>query len=342
MRRATAGQSEMGHTRPSLVDIEAAYERIEGHVQRSPLIDSVLGEGIRLKLEIVQPTGTFKVRGATNALLHRLEVARERGVVCCSTGNHARALAYVAARTGVGATVCVSSLVPASKVEALRALGADVRIIGNSQDDAQEEADRLAASDGMYQIPPFDSPDVVSGQGTIGLELMRQAEDIRSILVPLSGGGLASGIAVACKTLNPDIKIVGISMDRGAAMSASIDAGRPVQVEEHYSLADSLGGGIGLTNHVTFQLCRDLLDDVFLVSEADIYRGLRSVLCEERLLVEGAAAVGHAALLNGILSDIPKPTALIMSGRNISSEQAAAVMANRSVQFPDGSEVRAQ
>jgi threonine dehydratase len=244
------------------------------------------------------------------------EDERWRGLVTASTGNHGRAVAYAAREFGLAATICMSALVPANKVEAIRSLGAQVRIVGRSQDDAQVEVERLVAEDALTSIPPFDNPDVVAGQGTIGLELVEDLPELACVLIPLSGGGLAAGIAVAVKALRPSARVVGISMKRGAAMAAAIAAGRPVEVVEEETLADSLGGGIGLSNRVTFPLCRELLDDVVLLSEAEIAAGIRHAALVENEIVEGAGAVGIAALLAGKV-DPQGPTALIVSGRNI-------------------------
>jgi threonine dehydratase len=168
-----------------------------------------------LKLETVQPVGAFKIRGAANALARLDEAARIRGVACCSTGNHGRAVAHAGRQLGIRAVVCLSSLVPAVKVAAIEALGAEVRRVGSSQDDAQVEVDRLVAEEGMTDVPPFDHPHVIAGQGTIALELLESRPDLQAIVVPLSGGGLAGGIALAAKAIRPSIRIVGVTMDRG-------------------------------------------------------------------------------------------------------------------------------
>ncbi|MGB6116891.1 MAG: hydroxyectoine utilization dehydratase EutB [Mesorhizobium sp.] len=305
----------------TLADIERAAARIEGRVERTPLIVSPslsrhAGQSVHLKLETRQPIGAFKLRGATNAILALDDASRRRGLVTASTGNHGRAVAYAAREAGIPATVCMSALVPANKVEAIRSLGAEIRIVGTSQDDAQEEVERLVKSHGLTPIPPFDAVDVVAGQGTIGLELLADLPDLDTVLVPLSGGGLAGGIAAAVKALKPQARLIGISMERGAAMHAAITAGRPVAVREEETLADSLGGGIGLSNQVTFALCRDLLDEIILLSEEEIARGIRHAAREEGEIVEGAGAVGIAAILAGKVT-LSGPTAIIVSGGNI-------------------------
>lgn len=305
----------------SLAAIEQAAGRLAGQVERTPLVRSDnlserCGHPVHLKLETLQPIGAFKLRGAMNAIFSLDDEARKRGLVTASTGNHGRAVAYAAEKLGIPATICMSELVPTNKVEAIRALGADIRIVGRSQDDAQEEVERLTRSRGLTAIPPFDHSDVVAGQGTIGLEVVEDMPELATILVPLSGGGLAGGIAVAVKALKPRARVVGISMERGAAMHASVKAGRPVSVQEEETLADSLGGGIGLANRVTFALCQALLDDIALVSEDEIAAGIRHAAHEEGLRVEGAGAVGFAAILSGKVN-ISGPTAIIVSGENI-------------------------
>lgn len=302
-------------------DIRAAAGRIAGRIVRTDTVVSHalserLGVPVHLKLEHRQTTGSFKLRGALNAiaLLDREQSAR--GVVAASTGNHGRALAHAAKLEGIRATVCMSRLVPANKVEEIARLGADVRIVGDSQDDAQEEVDRLVRDAGMAMVPPFDHAAVVAGQGTLGLEMLEAVAEADTILVPLSGGGLAGGIAAAVKAVRPATRVIGISMARGAAMKASLDAGRPVRVEELQTLADSLGGGIGLGNAVTFQLCRDNLDDVVLLSETEIADAIRHLYAVEREVVEGAGAVGVAAVLAGKVA-ARGPVVALVSGRNI-------------------------
>ena len=308
----------------TLQDIQAAKKRIAGKVERTPTILStslseLLGVPVHLKLEHRQTTGAFKLRGASNAVALLSADEKAHGVIAASTGNHGRALAYAAKREGTRAIICMSRLVPQNKLDEIGRLGAEIRIIGNSQDDAQQEVERLVETEGLIMVPPFDHPAVIAGQGTLGLEVMYQVPEAATVLVPLSGGGLAAGVAAAVKGVSPATKVIGISMTRGAAMKESLDAGHPVPVEELPTLADSLGGGIGLDNRLTFAMCRDLLDDVVLLSEEEIAAGIRHAYAEEREIVEGAGAVGIAAILAGKVK--PRgPVAVILSGRNIDME----------------------
>ena len=315
--------------RPTLADVLAAARVIRGRADATPLVPSQipgLGQEMLLKLELAQPMGAFKLRGALNALAALPPGAP--GVVCCSTGNHGRAVAYAARQRGLRAVVCLSALVPAAKVEGIRALGAEVRIIGRSQDDAAAESRALVVAEGLVEIPPFDDARVIAGQGTIGLELLLARPDLSAVLVPLSGGGLAAGVALAAKTMKPGITVIGISMDRGAAMQASLVAGHPVEVTEYPSLADSLGGGIGLGNRLTFAMCRDLLDDVVLVSETAIRDALQALFHHDRLVAEGASVVGLAAVMSGALR-LSGPTATILTGRNTDMSTFADLVAGR-------------
>jgi threonine dehydratase len=321
----------------TLASVFAARQVIGALALRTPLIrsDALSAHSMHdvlLKLETVQPTGAFKIRGAANALARRARELRISGVVCASTGNHGRAVAHAARQLGIQATICLSALVPETKVKAIEALGAGVRRVGRSQDEAMAEVARLVAEAGMIEVPPFDDPAIIAGQGTIGLELVEQFPELDAVIVPLSGGGLAGGIALAAKAINPSLRVIGVSMERGAAMQASLARGRPIEVEEVPSLADSLGGGIGRDNAWTFDLCRRLLDDVVLLSEAEIYRGMAHLLREDRIVAEGAAAVGVAALLAGKIV-LRGPTALIVSGRNVDMDQLIAVATGKPVRL---------
>jgi len=316
------GMKIFGAAPVTRTDIEAARERIAGHVLRTPLVASPelsarTGGAVRLKLDQLQATGAFKLRGATNAILALSEDERARGVTCCSTGNHGRAVAYAAARLGVRAVICMSALVPRNKVAGVEALGAEARIVGRSQDEAAVEAERLVAEEGMVMIPPFDHRDVVAGQGTCGLELVEDWPAVDTVLVPLSGGGLIAGVAAAVKAARPRARIVGISMTRGAAMHESLRAGRPIAVEEAPSLADSLGGGIGRDNRITFAMCRALVDETILLSEREIADGMRWLYRTHQLAVEGGGAVGVAALLHDRVSKRGGHVGVIVTGRNV-------------------------
>jgi threonine dehydratase len=304
----------------TLADILAARRVIRGVADATPFVPSPFmsaraGCEFLMKLESMQPIGAFKLRGAMNAVAALPEGVA--GVTCCSTGNHGRGVAFAAARRRIRAVICMSNLVPSAKVEGIRALGAEVRIVGTSQDEAMAESLRLCAAEGLVEVSPFDDPRVIAGQGTCGLEMMEARPDLAAILVPLSGGGLAAGVAVAAKAVDPSVRVIGVTMERGAAMAESLRAGHPMEVTEHASLADSLGGGIGMENRLSFPLCRALLDDVVLVSEEEIRDAMQVLYFEDRMVAEGGAVVGLAAVLSGKVRASDGPIATIITGRNL-------------------------
>lgn len=308
----------------SCADIYAARARITGGIRHTPVVDSPsltehLGVRVRLKLEHLQHTGSFKLRGASNAIACLGDEQKRCGVVGVSTGNHGRGLAAAARAAGVRAIVCMSELVPQNKIDGIRAHGAEVRIVGRSQDEAQSEVDRLVREEAMIELPPFDDPNVIAGQGTLGLEILEDAPDLETVVVQVSGGGLMSGVACAIKTIKPEARVIGVCMERGAGMHASLEAGRPVVVEELPTLADSLGGGIGANNRYTFPMARDLMDESILVSEAEIAAGVHHAYWQERQIVEGSGAVGIAAVLAGkVRAD--GSTVVLISGGNIAMD----------------------
>ena len=309
------------------IDVFRARQRLRGHLRHtellhSPSLTAAHGAPVALKLECRQTTGSFKLRGATHALLQldartRADAGpRPAGVVTMSTGNHGRALAYAARRLGLRCAICMSRQVPANKVTAIRALGAEVHIVGASQDEAEQQVADLMRDEKLHFVPPFDDADVIAGQGTIGLELLDDLPSLDTVLVPLSGGGLLAGIALALRHAAPKMRLVGVSMERGCAMHTSLRAGRPVQVPELPTLADALGGGIGQTNRYTLRMLQTLVDDTVLVSEAQIADAIRHAYREDQVVVEGSGAVGIAALLAG-QAGAQGSTAIVLSGATI-------------------------
>ena len=306
----------------TLRDIYLARQRIAGLARRTPLVQShnlsrQTGTNVYLKLENLQETGAFKIRGAANRLLSLTTDEQKRGVVTVSTGNHGRGVAFVAQKLGIRAVICVPALVLPHKVEAMRQLGAEVIIQGKTQDEAEENALRLQAEQGLTMVSPFDDPYIIAGQGTIGLELLEDLPQIDTVVVPLSGGGLLGGIALALKTVSPNIRVIGAAQALGPAMHLSLQAGKPVPVVEEPSLADSLIGGIGLDNHYTFALCQQVIDDVVLLTEAEIAATMTYALRQERLIVEGGAAVGLGALLHHKITKLGNNVGVVVSGGNV-------------------------
>jgi len=306
-------------------DIVRAEKIISKHIVTTPVVQSkalseAIGEQIYLKLENQQITGSFKIRGAINAISNLNQAQKKAGVVTLSTGNHGRGLAFAANLMKIKCIICMSELVPINKIEGIKALGAEVRLIGENQDEAQLEADRLSIEEGMTYVSPFDNIDVIAGQGTLGLEIHRQIPKLNFAFVPLSGGGLICGVAKALKGLNRNLKVIGVSMDRGAAMYEAQKAGKPIFVTEEESLADALTGGIGLDNKYTFQLTKQLVDEIVLVSEKEIADGIHYAYWRESQIVEGAGAVAIASLLNKKFKP-NGPSVALICGRNINMEK---------------------
>ena len=319
----------------TLRDIYRARQAIGASIRRTPLASSdaltdAVGTPVHLKLEHTQLTGSFKLRGAENAIAGLSPEEKARGVVGVSTGNHGRGLARAARQAGVRCVICMSRLVPRNKVEGIQALGAEVRIVGASQDEAQGEVDRLVGH-GMTMLPPFDHPHIIAGQGTLGLEILEDLPDVETVIVPLSGGGLIAGVACALKSASAQIRVVGVTMERGCAMYRSQKAGRPVEVEELPTLADALGGGIGLDNRYTFGMVRDLVDQLLLVSEEQIADAIRHAYFAEKQVIEGSGAVGIAALRAGLV-EAPGVTAVVVSGGNIDMALHARLLGGEAVQ----------
>ncbi len=307
---------------PMLEDIYQADHLIRDTIYRTPLVHSpwltdIAGCKIFLKLESMQVTGSFKIRGASNKMLSLKKEEKARGVIAVSSGNHGRAVAYVARKFGIPAVVCVSETVPGNKITAIQDLGAQVVIAGKTYDEAAVGALQVQKDRGLTMIHPFDDPYVIAGQGTIGLEIIKERPDIDLVVVPLSGGGLLAGIAIALKSINPEIQTVGVSMDRGAAMVESMKAGKVVEIVEEPSLADALMGGLGPENQYTFDINQNYVDSMILVTEREIAAGMTFALDKEHLVIEGGGAVGIAALLAGKVERLGENTAVVISGSNV-------------------------
>ena len=312
----------MRYPKPQLEHVYAARQRIQTLVRRtileeSPWLTTSLGTNIFLKLENRQVTGSFKIRGATNKLLSLSDDEKSRGVITVSSGNHGRAVSYVAGKLGINAVICLSEAVPGNKVQAIQDLGAETVVAGKTYDDATEHAVHLQAQRGLTMVHPFDDPFVIAGQGTIGVELVEDLPHIDTAIVPLSGGGLLGGIALALKSLKPTIHIVGVSMERGPAMVESLKAGRVVDIIEEPTLADALAGGIGLDNRYTFRLIQEYVDETVLVSEEEISAAMTFALDKHHLVVEGGGAVGIAALLYTKVAQLGENVAVVISGANV-------------------------
>ena len=309
---------------PTLDSVRAAARRISHVTNRTPArvsnqLSKIHGVPVMLKLETTQPTGSFKVRGAANAVIRQREEGSITGVVTASTGNHGRALAYIARTLGLDAIVCLSKNVPQDRIDSIRAEGARVAIVEGDQTAAIGRGRQLAEERGQLFVTPFDDPDVISGQGTISLELHEQIPDLDTVLVPVSGGGLAAGVALAIKSLAPQTRVIAVSAERTPTMARSLAAGRPVATQEIPTIAGSLMGDLGPDNRYSFRIVQQFVDDVVLIPEDEIRDAMRWTLRNERLVAEGAAAVVVAYLLGQPTKGRGQTTAAIITGDNVAS-----------------------
>ncbi len=286
----------------TLDDIRDARARIADRVHRTPMLSSqtlsgMLGARVLLKAENLQKTGSFKARGATNAVRLLGPEARARGIVTISAGNHAQAVAYAAAPEGLRCVVVMPRTAVPGKVAACRAFGAEVVLHGAGTREAFAHFEDLVAREGLIPVHPFDNPDVIAGAGTVGLEILEDVSDPSLVVVPIGGGGLIGGIATALRGLRSRARIVGVEPAGSSAMRAALNAGRPVVLDRIESIADGLGAPA--VSERTLDLARRLVDEVVLTSDDEILQSLRLLLERVKLLVEPAGAAGLAALLGG-------------------------------------------
>lgn len=312
-------------------DIWQAKKRITPFVTRTPLVYSpvlseMTGANVYLKMENLQEIGAFKVRGAANKIASLSNEEKKNGVSTFSTGNHGMAVAYIANKLGIEATVCMSKHVPQVKVKNIKRWDATIRQDWDSQDAAGEYCYELEREKGVTVIPPFDDKEIICGQATIALEIIEDCPEIDTVIVPLSGGGLISGVTLGMKMTVPDVKIVGVSHERAAVMIESLKAGHPVEMPEEPTLADSLLGGIGLDNQYTFDITRDFVDEVAQVSEDEIANGIAYIMENHKVIAEGASCVGIAyAMQQGTI----KPgsnVAIIVTGCGIPMSQVKMIV----------------
>lgn len=283
------------------------------------------GARIFLKLENMQATGSFKIRGAANAILKLAEEDGAAGVVAASSGNHGRAVAYVAQQLGIPSTICMTHLVPEDKIRGIKEFGADVVLHGDDQNQAVEMALRIVEERGFTLIPPFDDALIISGQGTAGLEILERMPSVEALVVPVGGGGLMSGIATVARAIRPNVEIIGVTTRYDAAIYESVRAGRLTMVGERPSIADALPGPIPLDNRYTFRICRDLVDEIIPVADEAIAHAMRYAIDHEKVVLEGAGAIGIAYLLETSSKWRGKKVAVVCSGNNVSRERLDSI-----------------
>ncbi len=300
----------------SLDHIYRASHVLKQVIRQTNLIKTnSLGPNVYIKPENLQVTGSFKVRGAGYMISQLSEEERKRGVVACSAGNHAQGVALAAKSYGIPATICLPEGAPISKVEATRSYGAEICLVPGVYDDAYSYALKLKEEKGLTFVHPFDNPLVIAGQGTIGLEILDELPDVEQIIVPVGGGGLASGVAFAAKQLNPKIKVYGVQAEGAPSMFNSVHDGRIEKLNTVHTIADGIAVKEPGTH--TFELCKSLLDDVVTVSEDEICAAIIMLLERRKLIAEGAGAVSVAAVIFDKIKDLSKKTVCIVSGGNI-------------------------
>jgi threonine dehydratase len=286
-----------------------------------------VGGSVLLKAEPLQLTGSFKVRGAFHKMGLLPAAALEAGVVAASAGNHAQAVALVARGLGARADVFMPVEAPLAKVTAVRGYGAEVHLVHGSYEEAAAAAREFAEGERRTLVPPFDDPEVIAGQGTVGLEIVEDCADLHEVYVPVGGGGLLAGVAAAIKALRPDARVIGVEPAGAAKMSRSLAAGRPVTLESTASIADGL---LPLRpGDLTFAHARALVDEVVTVDEDRLREAVRYVAREARIVVEPSGAASVAAVLQryGSAADPARPVAAILSGGNIALDEIAAILA---------------
>ncbi len=303
--------------------VENAEKRIRPFVRFTPLESSFdlgreNGGEVFLKLENIQHTGSFKVRGAFNRLLTLSDHERKAGLVAASSGNHGLAVAHAMRRLGIAGTIYLPEGASPAKIAKLEQLGAAVRFHGTDCGETETHARQKARENGQVYLSPYNDPAVVGGQGSIGLEILNRLPAVDCIMVSVGGGGLISGIAGAVKAVRPDVRIVGCLPANSPVMAASVNAGRVVEMEMRDTLSDGTAGGVE-EGAITLDFCRELVDDWILVSETEIEDAFMRVFSHHRLVIEGAAAVTVAAFLKTAPQLAGKKVALVICGGNIDS-----------------------
>jgi threonine dehydratase len=311
-------------------EIVAAEKRIRPQVLETPLershfLSEAGGGNVYLKLEHLQHTGSFKLRGATNKLLSLSPEQLRRGVIAASTGNHGMAVSYAASKLGAGATIYMKQGALPEKVELIRSFGGTTVFYGENPVHAENKAREVSQQTDQVFISPYNDLQVIAGQGTLGVELERQQPGLDAVFISVGGGGLISGIASYLKLVNPKVKIVGCWPENSPVMYECMKAGRVMDVPEKETISDSTAGGVE-EGAITLELCRRLIDDSVLVSEADIRAAMKLILDKERWSVEGAAALAVAAYLQRAKDYAGKKVAILLCGRNIPLKKLRAAL----------------
>jgi threonine dehydratase len=308
----------------TLRDFQDARARIDAHIKRTPLLTSrqlseLTGFDVRLKAEMFQRVGSYKIRGPLNKFALMPEEQKRRGVVCSSAGNHAQGVALAARIHGIRAVVCMAENATRSKVAATKAYGAEVVLHGSIWDEANEKAKELVRTEGLTYVHPFDDEQLIAGQGTLGLEIVQDWPEVDAVVVPIGGGGLISGVAMAAKGHNPRIRVIGVESSDGPAMKLSVEAGR-LETIDCRTVIDGLR--VQRAGEITFSVVQRFVDEIVALPDRDIFDAMLWVMERCKLVVEGAAAAPVAALLHGLVRLPPGSRVVgVLSGGNVNLDQ---------------------
>ncbi len=310
--------------------VDEAAERVRPFLRQtildpSPAYSQRTGADVYFKCENLQHTGSFKARGALNKILSLSNDERGRGIVTASTGNHGAACAFAMQQVGASGIVFVPETAVATKLAAIRRLGAEIRTFGSDSVETETHARTFATTHGMTYIPPYNDPFVIAGQGSIGVELLQQLPDLDAVFVSVGGGGLISGIASYLKAVKPSVQVIGCSPENSQVMAQSVAAGELLDLPSLPTLSDGTAGGVEV-NSITFPLCRDYVDQYISVSEAEIAASLREFMDAQHMLIEGSAAVAIAAFLKIADTITAQRVAILLCGANISLDTLKTVL----------------
>ncbi|HDR4465051.1 TPA: bifunctional threonine ammonia-lyase/L-serine ammonia-lyase TdcB [Bacillus cereus] len=311
-------------------NIKNAQKILDGNARKTPLVKSFYltsktGGEIYLKLENMQLTGSFKFRGAFNKISQLTNEEKERGVIACSAGNHAQGVALSSHLLKIKSKIVMPTSAPQAKVDATRGYGSEVILYGDTFDDAKAKCEEIIKETGETYLHPYDDVEVMAGQGTIGLDILDDMWDVDTVIVPIGGGGIISGIAVALKSFNPSINIIGVQADNVHGMKASYDAGRILEHYEAPTIAD--GCAVKIPGNLTFEIVKNLVDDIVTVSEEELEVAMKDLLQRGKAVVEGAGALATAALLAGKVDKYVqgKKVVAVISGGNVDLKRISSV-----------------
>ena len=309
----------------SVRTFEDARALMAPHIRRTPLLSSrtlgdLTGFDVRLKAELFQRTGSYKIRGPLNKLRYLSDEQKRRGVVCSSAGNHAQGVALAARLNGIHAVVCMAENATPSKIAATRGYGAEVVLHGSIWDEANEKAKALVDERGYTYIHPFDDEELIVGQGTVGLEIAQDWPDVDVVVVPIGGGGLISGVSMALKAANPKVRVIGVESSGAPGMKRSLEAGRVVTLDSVDCVIDGLR--VKRVGETTFEIVRQFVDEIVTVPDAQIFDAVVWIMHYAKLVPEGAAAAPVAALLQGLIkAPAGSRVVCVLSGGNVNLEQ---------------------